>query len=341
MKNKEQIQKYFNKKYFNKEQNYKSILRRATKEEFDMRKKYILNVAVILTVALIGTVSIAFTGNKIYNEFIKNKSESEVDSIDIKDDLKNNMNYDEETNYYYKIINNIDEYNDFKNMENKIPEMSEVDFSNNSLIVILQANFRELHEVDLFINDVIVENDTTFITLKQKDTPDYDSKENLICAIVDKNVIKNNIKIKVDFSNIIDSVEDYTLEKAFADGCFVIKDKDDMLGVAEVLSKGNYDIDEFVENSKNGDSKSIKIYRYSDYTHESWLSELTYEKGIFKLKTINLNTGEVEYASGRNCLKINGVAENSICYVVTNSESVPLVENGSHYLFGAYCIVVD
>ena len=112
--------------------------------------------------------------------------------------LDNNMTYHPDTRLYYRIINNMIDYNVYKERI-EIPELNEKDFENNFLLVVSNENVRLQDETDLEISDVFVIDDVMQIAIKQKGNPNYNSQTNVFWAFVDNTVLKDKVNIIIEY----------------------------------------------------------------------------------------------------------------------------------------------
>lgn len=312
MKNKKQLQKYFNNKYFSKNNNYKAILSKIHKEE-KMNKSNIFRIIATTIITLLGTTGLVFASTKVYNEYIKKQDTIDSGNIFLEGSdengqyynfgITNDMTYDEKTDLYYKVITNIQDYNLFKNKENELPDMTEQNFEQEAIILIVNAGtMRQVSEVDLTISEVICNDQTTYITMAQKENPDYNSQHLIWYAIVDSSMVKDNIKLKIEQSIIttpsyisLNSLPDnYSIDDALKDGCFVEQNY-------EILSDNKYAIDELIEKAENGEESSLRIYSKSDDFVR--VMDLSYKDNIFILNYISLGDTEINVMSAKYLTK--------------------------------------
>lgn len=302
MKNKKEVQKYFKDNYNNKDNNYKVILSEIMEEENTIKNTNcffnFFKIATSTVIALLGTTSIVFASVKIYNEYVKKQEELHSQELYVTEeglysnDFTKDMMYEESIDLYYKIITNIDDYNKYKNIINELPDMLETDFENNFLILIGNWGARYPHESDLMISEVNADEKTTYITMKQKENSDYDKSSITLYAIIDKETLKENVKLNIENSNIsaekfvsIESLSNnYSIEDALKDGCFVEEN-------TKVLSENKYAIDELIENSKNETESFIRIY--SKNNNVIRIIDLQYKNGMFMSNVRTLENSDV------------------------------------------------
>lgn len=318
MKNK--VKEYFNNKYYNEEKNYSTIISEIKMRE-GINKNKVLNVVATLLISLIGTTGIVFATAQIYNNYIKEKGEIETEGLFlVKDDLfdgnwhidkfTDGMLQSKETGLNYKIIKDEEEYSDYKNRVDELPEVSEIDFSNEFLIFMTsfgQAN--NLHKRDLTISEINADEKTTYVTLAPKENPNYDKTTVTLYAIVDRILLRDDVKFEIDTSafkieNIIsiDKLpENYSKEEAIKDGCMVIervKEGEFLLDEYKVLSDNKYALDEVIENAEKEIESYVRIY--FDDSQEIHIRDVQYKNGIFIITSgrpgnSNIGTGTYKY----------------------------------------------
>lgn len=306
MKNKKKLQKYFNKNYYNKDDNFKVIVSKIIEEEnINIKTNIFLNffkVVATTIISLVATSGLVFASVKIYNEYIKNKGEIQSKNLYLTEDglyssdYTNGMLYDRETHLYYKIITNMEDYNKYKNILEELPEMNEETFINNFLILICGTGSRDPHETDLEISEVTADSETTYLTLKQKDNPNYDKTDTTLYAILDKELLRDKVKLELyipeieseKFIAIEDLPDTYSIEEALKDGCFVEND-------FKILSQNKYELDELIENSKNNIESFVRIYSKDGYSVR--IIDLQYKNNIFMAKARRLGKPNVKIFS--------------------------------------------
>lgn len=293
MKNRKEIQKYFQNKYYNKNENYKAILSEIREDKI-MNKNKILKTILTAILTLLGATTIAFASTQIYNNYIKEKNsvdtvktfgvgESYIDdeSVISLEDMFLNPN----DILHHKIITNINDYNRYKKRIKELPEMTESNFDENFLVVVANTMFRQPHERDLELYDVTADETTTHIIMKQKENPDYNKKGNIWYAVVDKTLLRENVETKIEhkyienpnFVKLSELPDNYSISDAIKDGCFV-EDK------YKVLSDNIYAIDEFIEKTEKNENAFIRVYsKYDDYII---IKDVEYKNGLFTTNTI-------------------------------------------------------
>lgn len=145
---------------------------------------------------------------------------------------------------------------------------------------------RQPHESDLTISEIKSDEATLYITMEQKENPNYNNYGKVWYAVVDKMLLRNDVKIvskyldieNPGFVKINDLPDNYSIEQALIDGCFVEKDY-------MVLSENKYAIDELMEKAKKGEESSIRIYS-KDGNHTS-IMDLFFKNNVFIVTCID------------------------------------------------------
>lgn len=325
MKNRKKLQEYFKKQYYNKNNNYKAILSEIRKDEY-MKKNNIFKIISTAILTLLGTTSLVFASTKIYNEYIKEQNKLQSTLIwqngsgisDYETDLtQNDMIRSETSNLYYKIITNMEDYNKYKSRINELPKMSKDSFNENFLVIVASINYMELRDRDLTIVDVLADETTTHITLKQKENPDYNNCDNIWYAIVDNSQLRDNVEAEIEyeyiknpgFVELSELPKEYNTEEALKDGCFV-EDKN------EVLSDNIYAIDEFIKKTENSENAFIRIY--SKYNNTVKIVDVEYKNKMFTLNWRDLDNEDINVSLHKKIMKGNKKDNNLVRYYLTN-----------------------
>lgn len=187
-------------------------------------------IGICLSVIAIVFIIACFVGHKVYNNMIKvnherdyyevpevneNEKLNKVSYIKETDEMitrglfeymndnsyemnlmANDMTWNQESRLYHKVIKTKEEY-DLYDTRIGLPEISEEDLKLKSVVVIASENVRDVYETDLYIADVEVEGDTSHIILKQKENPNLDCDNNVFVAIIDNEVLKENIVVDI------------------------------------------------------------------------------------------------------------------------------------------------
>lgn len=260
----------------------------------------IKTIITIILSLLLGTGTV-FAGYTIYNKYIR--KEEQVESRGLFDDgsgittyetdlMANDMIWHDDTRLYHKIITNMEDYSKYKQRVSQFPNMTEDDFKQSFIVVLANENFREPQEKDMHIVDVLCDENTTYVTLKQKENPNYNDETNIWYAVVDISQLRDNIVIEIkhkdigneNFVNIKNITEDYSIVEARDDGCIIILNDE-----IEKMEK----LDSFIEKSRNGQNTFIRIYNKKENYHklnELEIIDLQYENGIYYCAKVLLYT---------------------------------------------------
>ena len=271
--------------------NSKKKLRQLLIEErvIEMKNNKVIKLLSIIILVSVCMSGVVFAGVVIYNQFIK--QQDEVNSRGLFDTgdgittyetdlMANDMVWDSEPRLYHKIITNMDDYSKYKSRVSQLPDMTENDFNESFLVIIANENIRQLHEQDLTIYNVLADETTIHITMKQKENPNYNNDNNIWYAIVDKSQLRDNVDVKIEQHNISSEQfvklenlpKDYTIEQAVNDGCIVTENNKLVSNNLEVL-------DSFIEKTKNGERSFVRIY--IKYKEEITIIDLLFENGIY------------------------------------------------------------
>lgn len=112
--------------------------------------------------------------------------------------MANDMTWNAEPRLYHKIITNMNDYNKYQDRLKQLPQMTESDFDSKFMVILANENVRYEGEEDLEIYNVRFEQNSTYITMKQKRNPDKNSEKNIFYAIVNKNALKDNIVVEIE-----------------------------------------------------------------------------------------------------------------------------------------------
>ncbi len=272
-----------------------------------------INKLFILIICLFVLLTgISYAGIKIYNEFIKKQDEVLSRKLfDLGDGhtdyainlMANDMIWNPKPKLYHRIIDNSIDYEKYKSRLDEFPNVDEINFDENFVVIIANENIRQPHEKDLTIFDIKADENTTYIIMKQKDNPNYEANSNIWYAIVDRTLLRENANVLIkqrdfntrNFKDIKELPQDYSIENAIQDGCIVINNN-------RIISNNGEEIDKFVEDTDNNINSFIRIFQC--YRDEFRIRDLEYYDGIYYLRDINLVDREKEfYNSYTNRLK--------------------------------------
>ena len=299
-------------------QNTKNLIHRGKKElrKILLKKGFenmnkVVKISIIIIAITVSLTGITYAGVTIYNTFIKKQDKIETRGLfddgrgytDYETDLMaNDMTWQDDVRLYYRIITNSNDYEKYKSRITTFPEVSEINFGENFIVIIANENTRDFDEIDMEVSNIYAEDETTNIVMKQKDNPDIKDKTNVWYAIVDNSQLKDNIKIKIEhkkfnYDNVTEISKlplDYSIDKAIEDNCFVLQNN-------KVVSSNEKQIDEFIEKTKRGENGFIRVY--SKYGVEITITDVNFEDGIYYTDTIVLGTERNCHSTYKNLKK--------------------------------------
>ena len=277
-------------------QNTKNLIHRGKKQlrkillkkGFDEMNR-IVKIGIIILGITLSLTGITFAGVKIYSTFIKKQDKIETRGLfedgrgysDYETDLMaNDMTWQEDVSLYYRAISNETDYEKYKSRVSAFPEISEINFNENFIVIIANENFRDFDEIDMEVSDVYADKSTTNIIMKQRENPNMDDTTNVWYAIVDKSQFRDNVKIIIEYKkhhneNIIEMTKlplDYSIDNAIKDGCFTLNRN-------KVVSHNKNQLDEFIEKTKKGDKSFIRVY--SKFDDEIIIWDVSFDSGIY------------------------------------------------------------
>ena len=173
---------------------------------FDNMNK-IVKVGIVILCITLSLTGITFAGFTIYNTFIKKQDKMETRGLfddgrgytDYETDLMaNDMTWQDDVRLYYRTITNSNDYEKYKSRIATFPEVSEINFDENFIVIIANENYRGFDEIDMEISNVYADETTTNIIMKQKENPNMNDTTNVWYAIVDNSQLKDNVKITIE-----------------------------------------------------------------------------------------------------------------------------------------------
>ena len=227
-----------------------------------MSKKiiYIFLIIIILILLLVGYF-ILRNNKTIEDSNVETTNSENSEQLKYKFFTCNSIPYNNMGNLnsiYYKQINSMEEYNEFKTKVFSLPEC-ETNFSENFIIVVMMENVSTQYLVPYKIYD---ENDTLYVGLI-KDANTNPSSNGIIIEIP-KSLQKNNIEpykaIDEDIPNenyksIKELPENYTADEAVNDNCYVEN------GIEHFNQEL---VEKFIDNYNNSKDAFIRIVRISE-----------------------------------------------------------------------------
>lgn len=297
-----------------------------------MNKVLKIFIIIICTTALLS--GIVYASVTIYNKYIKKQEEITSRGLfDLGDGITtyetdlmaNDMTWNQKPRLYHKIISDEEEYNKYKSRINELPNLEEIHFEENFLLIIANENVRQLHEKDLTISEITADETTTHIIMKQKENPDYNNDNNIWYAIVDRSLLRENADVsienrKVEVDGCISAEElpkSYSVENAISDGCIVLENNKVKSNNIEVL-------DEFIADTERGEKSSIRVYsKFTDSNGEEtiYIKDVEYLNGIYYFNNYNLKDNEESYFNSFTKLQKRNSSYGIVYYWIEEDEN--------------------
>lgn len=173
--------------------------------------------------------------------------------------------------FYYRVIKDYQTYLDTKNNFNNILEVSEKDFENNFMILVITENAP--------VNGLIFDNlsaDDSSLTLNYVINSSDRNAQTGTSILVSNDLYRDTINIEktvpemkmTSYTNIRELPKDYSVEDAKKDNCLVI----------DMKNHTNYNLnnlEDFIEKVKNKENAEIRIYNYMD-NDQIYIYDITY-----------------------------------------------------------------
>lgn len=216
-------------------------------------KNYVLSKVVVFFICTLLVGSVVYAGTMAYQYFTQKTSKGNVIQ-----DMKAWFEINNQGTYYKK-ISSYEEYLKYKENWNSIIDMTKEDFEDNFLIVVI-ASWRM---PGITIANITADENTLYVELESNITEEeIKKKEYMVSAKVLKELDRENISVKEMVkkikSNKYEKLEnlpvDYNMEKAKQDGCVIVNNN-------QISSDDEEKLDNFIENTKNGNEDYIRIFR--------------------------------------------------------------------------------
>ena len=216
-------------------------------------KNTLLNKVAVFFICTLLMGSAVYGGNMVYQYFTQKTSQG-----DITQETESWFEINNEA-ISYKKVSSYEEYLKYKENWNSIIDMTKEDFEDNFLIVVI-ASWRM---PGITIANITADENTLYVELESNITEEeIKKKEYMVSAKVLKELDRENISVKEMVkkikSNKYDKLEnlpvDYNMEKAKQDGCVIVNNN-------QISSDDEEKLDNFIENTKNGNEDYIRIFR--------------------------------------------------------------------------------
>ena len=173
--------------------------------------------------------------------------------------------------FYYRVIKDYQTYLDTKDNFNNILEVSEKDFEDNFMILVITENAP--------VNGLIFDNlsaDDSSLTLNYVINSSDRNAQTGTSILVSNDLYRDTINIEktvpemkmTSYTNIRELPKDYSVEDAKKDNCLVI----------DMKNNANYNLnnlEDFIGKVKNKENAEIRIYNYMD-NDQIYIYDITY-----------------------------------------------------------------
>ena len=243
-------------------------------------------IFLILIVLIIGSLVFLYFNNNSSKNETETTSENMEDVTSLQNDenkyKSSNITYQINDNillsdyktinrFYYRVIKDYQTYLDTKDNFNNILEVSEKDFEDNFMILVIIENM----PVNGLIFDNLSADDSSLTLNYVVNSSDRDAQTGT-SILVSNDLYRDTINIEKtvptmemsSYTNIRELPKDYSVEDAKKDNCLVI----------DMKNNANYNLnnlEDFIEKVKNKENAEIRIYNYMD-NDQIYIYDITY-----------------------------------------------------------------
>ena len=214
------------------------------------------------------------TSENMENVTSLQNDESKYKSSNITYQINDNIllsDYKTINRFYYRVIKDYQSYLDTKNNFNNILEVSEKDFEDNFMILVITENA----PVNGLIFDNLSADDSSLTLNYVVNSSDRDAQTGT-SILVSNDLYRDTINIEktvpemkmTSYTNIRELPKDYSVEDAKKDNCLVI----------DMKNNANYNLnnlEDFIERVKNKENAEIRIYNYMG-NDQIYIYDITY-----------------------------------------------------------------
>ena len=243
-------------------------------------------IFLILIVLIIGSLVFLYFNNNSSKNETETTSENTENVTSLQNDeskfTSSNITYQINDNillsdyktinrFYYRVIKDYQTYLDTKDNFNNILEVSEKDFEDNFMILVIIENA----PVNGLIFDNLSADDSSLTLNYVVNSSDRDAQTGT-SILVSNDLYRDTINIEKtvptmemsSYTNIRELPKDYSVEDAKKDNCLVI----------DMKNNANYNLnnlEDFIEKVKNKENAEIRIYNYMD-NDQIYIYDITY-----------------------------------------------------------------
>ncbi len=258
------------------------------------------------------TTGIVYAGVIIYDYTQKSTTTNWNQNIEY--EYNQDMLYSD--GFYYKKIYSYNDYENATQIWNNLIEMQEKDFENSFVIIIAGENY---DTTNLYISSIYNKDEKMYIDLKSKN--EWNENNTVISAKISKKLDKDFIKLNNipnqpntpnEYLDIKNLSNQYTIEDAINDGCFVVKNN-------EIISDNKKQLDNFINNCKLNVECFLRIYKY-EYGIKISIFDIEYKSGKINMNCRSISSGEDKmlHRSGNRIEKLtnNNIYDKYIVYAL-------------------------
>lgn len=243
-------------------------LKTKQKNEIYYKIRKLVTTTITIMLVILGTSGLVYGLTTAYEYFTQKTAVSNY-GYDYKEDMEY-MN-----RFYYKKINNFNDYLKYKEKMSNLIEMTEEDFKDNFLLIIISTS---PYMPSIYVSNIETADNILYVEI-DRDNEKERQKEILSVKIsneLDREHINIDRMKKIpksdDYVPLEELPKDYSKEQAILDNCVVIHN-------SEVNSDNKLRIEEFVENTRNNKEDFIRIVRIQD--------KIDYSMSIFDIQYID------------------------------------------------------
>ena len=268
---------------------------------------------------LVATMLIVFIGigSYAYYSYEKINKEKYIPEQQVSEDIpyyhkENDMEYIDRLEDYInatpcELIVTYEKYLEVKNKYGNIIEMTEEDFEDYMLLIVLPNKYSK-------VSNIYTSDDTMYVELKQI-TENPTTIGRYIISKIDKNLYREKIVIRnipelegfSGYTPIFDLAEDYSKKDAIQDGCIVSEECSSAdRYYFNLISNNQSKLDEFIEKTKNGEEASIRVINYAKdtiYYIDIYSSNGIYNLCVYEENLIDEQLSRTAYYSGNMVIK--------------------------------------
>lgn len=308
-------------------QNTKSLIHRGKKElrkilvkkGYDSEKNKISKILLTVIIVVLVTTGTVFAIVSLFNYF-------EYRSLNLESFETNN-------GFLYKKIYTYDEYLEYKEQINSLIDVSENDFKENFILIIVSERTK-LNGLTLKNYDIT--DDTLNIELIENITSNEKRKASGVAILIPKNSDKKNInieKVSMDmdmtlYSDIKSLPIDYNKQQALEDNCLIINQNEKKTENIEV-------IENFLNNVEQNIDSELRIYQMEN--EKIFIQDIKYisnNKFIITYDYTRYRNDELSYETDE--IYTNKIEKKEVNSFYDKIELYTIQDSSNQFSFGIY-----